>query len=76
MGCCHNRSSATENENKQIKENIFDYQTEDSSSEVKGLADTTLIEYLKICKQKHNWEVVCSLITNKQVIFDVKSSPS
>lgn len=76
MGCCQNRSAGIENETKKLKENSFEYLTEESSSELKPLADTTLVEYLKMCREKRNWEVICSLISNKQSIFDIKPSPS
>ena len=76
MGCCHQRSTGLESETKQLKENSFEYLTDESSSELKQIADTTLVEYLKMCREKHNWEVICSLISNKQSIFDIKPSPS
>ncbi|OMJ86819.1 hypothetical protein SteCoe_11592 [Stentor coeruleus] len=76
MGCCQNRSELFIAETKSLRKPSFDYQTEDSSYEFRSITDTTLVDYLKMCREKRNWEVICTLISNQQSVFDIKPVPS
>lgn len=76
MGCCQNRSELFTTETKNLRKPSFDYQTEDSSHEFRSIMDTTLVDYLKMCREKRNWEVICTLISNQQSVFDMKPVPS
>ena len=76
MGCCHQRSPFLPSETNQLKESNFDYLTADVPSYPTQHADATLVEYLKQCRESHNWPAICALIPNKQSIFDLRPSPS